>query len=234
MSQQQLDNAPEALARRLGHDFAEPQLLIEALTHRSAGARHNERLEFLGDSILNCVIAAALYVQCPEAPEGDLTRLRASLVREKTLARIADEIGLPDCLRMGANERRSGVYRRASTLSDALEAVIGAIYLDAGFEHAREAVLRLYAKRLETLPDADSLKDAKTRLQEWLQGRGRPLPRYQTVTVTGAEHARHFIMRCRLADEDTAAEGEGSSRRRAEQEAAAAMLRLLRHRDGDG
>lgn len=233
MSQEPSDNTPEALARRLGHDFAEPRLLIEALTHRSAGGRHNERLEFLGDSVLSCIIAAALYTQCPEAPEGDLTRLRASLVRERTLARIAGEIGLDRCLRLGANERRSGVCRRASALSDAFEAVIGAVYLDAGFETAREVVLRLYAQRLEDLPDADSLKDAKTRLQEWLQARGRPLPRYRIVAESGAEHARHFIVSCELVDGAAAVEGEGSGRRRAEQEAARAMLERLRERGGD-
>jgi ribonuclease-3 len=233
LSQEQLDNTPEALARRLGHDFDEPQLLIEALTHRSAGSRHNERLEFLGDSVLNCVIAAALYAQCPEVPEGDLTRLRASLVRERTLAQIAGEIALDRSLRLGANERRSGVYRRASTLSDTLEAVIGAVYLDAGFETAREMVLRLYVQRLATLPDADSLKDAKTRLQEWLQAQGRPLPCYETVDMIGAEHARHFVVRCELADDEAVVEGEGSGRRRAEQEAARAMLTLLRERHGD-
>lgn len=227
MSQRSSDNAPETLARRLGHDFTDPALLNEALTHRSAGGRHNERLEFLGDSVLNCVIAAALYENRPEAPEGDLTRLRSSLVRERTLARIAAETDLGRCLRLGSNERRSGVYRRASTLADTMEAVIGAVYLDAGFEAARDVVLRLYARRLEELPEADELKDAKTVLQEWLQSRGRPLPRYETVTVSGAEHTRRFTARCELADAEGFVEGEGGSRRRAEQEAARAMLARL-------
>lgn len=224
MSKESPDNSPEALARRLGHDFATPELLVEALTHRSAAGADNERLEFLGDSVLNCVIAATLYEQRPAASEGDLTRLRASLVREKTLAAIAAEIALDHCLRLGANERRSGVYRRASTLADALEAVIGAVFRDAGFETARDVVLRLYAQRLEVLPEAETLKDAKTRLQERLQARGRPLPEYETVSVSGAAHTQRFTVRCTLADAGIAVEGEGGSRRRAEQAAAGAML----------
>lgn len=224
MSQEPADNEPGALARRLGHDFAAPELLNEALTHRSAGGADNERLEFLGDSVLSCVIAAALYELKPDASEGDLTRLRASLVRERTLARIAAEIELERYLRLGTNERRSGVYRRASTLADTVEAVIGAIYRDAGFETARDVILRLYEKRLETLPDAETLKDPKTRLQERLQARGRPLPHYETVTVSGAEHARRFTVRCELADTGVEVTGEGGSRRGAEQAAARLML----------
>lgn len=230
MSQESSDNTPDALARRIGHEFTTPELLVEALTHRSAGGPHSERLEFLGDSVLNCVIAAVLYDCRPDAPEGDLTRLRASLVREKTLARIAAEIGLDRSLRLGANERRSGVYRRASALADAMEAVIGAIYRDAGFEAARDAVLRLYAQRLETLPDAEDLKDPKTRLQEWLQARGRPLPKYETVGASGADHDRRFTVRCEIVDDGIVVEGEGSGRRRAEQAAAQAALARLESR----
>lgn len=227
MSQESSDNELGTLARRLGHDFAAPGLLHEALTHRSAGGVHNERLEFLGDSVLNCVIAAALYDLKPDAPEGDLTRLRASLVREKTLAQIAAEIELERYLRLGTNERRSGVYRRASTLADTVEAVIGAIYRDAGFEAARVVILRLYETRLTTLPDAEDLKDPKTRLQERLQARGRPLPSYETVTMSGTEHDRRFTVRCELTDAGLEVTGEGSSRRRAEQAAARAMLARL-------
>lgn len=233
MSQESLDNDPGALARRLGHDFASPELLDEALTHRSAGGEHNERLEFLGDSVLNCVIAAALYDLRPDVPEGDLTRLRASLVREKTLAQLAAEIDLNQYLRLGPNERRSGVYRRASALADAVEALIGAIYRDAGFEVARGVILRLYEERLATLPDAEDLKDPKTRLQEWLQARNRPLPLYETVDVSGAEHARNFTVRCALSDAGMEETGEGSSRRRAEQNAARAMLPRLVEGKGD-
>lgn len=231
MSHQQADNAPAALARRLGHEFADPERLIEALTHRSAGGRHNERLEFLGDAVLNCVIAVALYDRRPDAPEGDLSRLRASLVRERTLARIAEEIGLGDCLRLGPGEIRSGGFRRASILADAVEALLGAVYRDGGFGAARDVTLRLYNRRLETLPDADTLKDPKTRLQEWLQARGRPLPRYRTAAVTGAEHDRRFTVCCELLDAEAVTEGEGGGRRRAEQAAASAMLACL---TGDG
>lgn len=234
MIRNRADNAREALTHRLGHEFAEPRLLTEALTHRSADGRHNERLEFLGDAVLNCVIAVALYERRPDAPEGDLSRLRASLVRERTLARIADEIDLGSALRLGTGELRSGGFRRASILADGVEAIIGAVYRDAGFEAAYDTILRLYAERLETLPDADSLKDAKTRLQEWLQARGRPLPRYETADVSGAEHARHFVVRCELVDSDIVVEGGGGGRRRAEQAAARAMLaHLEKHADND-
>lgn len=216
-----------ALLAGLGHDFADPKLLEEALTHRSAGAGHNERLEFLGDAVLSLVAAGELYRRRPNAPEGDLSRLRAALVRERTLAEIAGEVDLGAHLRMGAGERRSGGFRRASTLADGLESVIGAIYLDAGFGAAQTLVLRLLQSRLDTLPDADSLKDPKTRLQEWLQGRSRPLPHYTLIDSSGAPHVRRFVVRCALADAPEHSDGEGSGRRRAEQAAAAAMLQRL-------
>lgn len=230
MSSAPSDKAITTLQVRLGHEFREPARLREALTHRSAGGRHNERLEFLGDAILNCVIADALFRHRPDAPEGDLSRLRASLVRERTLAEIAAELDLGAALRLGAGEMRTGGFRRDSILADALEAVLGGIYLDAGFDTVHAVIMALYRDRLEALPEADSLKDPKTRLQEWLQARGRPLPRYHTVSVTGAEHARRFVVRCELEDADLAVEGEGGGRRRAEQAAAEIMLQRLEGR----
>ena len=218
---------PEQLARRLGHEFASPALFIQALTHRSAGASHYERLEFLGDAVLSLVIAAELHMRRPRAPEGDLSRLRSSLVRERTLAQIATEWELGAYLNLGAGETRSGGFRRASILADAVEALIGAVYLDAGFEPARDFVLRLYAERLQDLPNADSLKDPKTRLQEWLQARNRPLPHYEVLQVTGEAHNQKFTARCTLADTELSSEGEGAGRRRAEQAAAQKMLDQL-------
>lgn len=222
--------APEslkALASRLGHEFAEPTLLVEAITHRSAGSNHNERLEFLGDGVLNFVIAAALFERRPDVPEGDLSRMRASLVRESTLAEIARELDLGSFLRLGSGELRSGGFRRASILADALEAIFGAVFRDAGFAAGEGLILRLFAERLDNLPDAGMLKDAKTRLQEWLQARGRALPGYRIVSETGEAHERHFIACCRLSDTDEQTQGEGSGRRRAEQAAAQRMLERL-------
>lgn len=215
------------LQQRLGHEFADRGLLARALTHRSAGPNHNERLEFLGDGVLNFVVGAALFEARPDAPEGDLSRLRAALVRERTLAAIADELGLAELLVMGPGERRSGSRRRASVRADAVEALLGALYCDAGFEATRAVILRLYRTRLAELPSADSLKDAKTQLQEWLQARGRARPEYDIVTVSGADHAQHFVVRCRLPDSGTEVEGEGSGRRKAEQDAARRMLAHL-------
>lgn len=219
--------ARAALETRLGHVFTDRALLARALTHRSASAWHNERQEFLGDGVLNFVIAAALFEAHPEAPEGDLSRLRAALVREKTLAAIADELALGDLLVMGPGEQRTGSRRRASIRADAVEAVLGAIYQDAGFAATREVILSLYAQRLNALPSADSLKDSKTRLQEWLQARGRPRPEYEVVSISGADHAQHFVARCRLPDLDQAEDGEGGGRRKAEQDAARRMLERL-------
>lgn len=217
----------QELSRRLGYEFADRGLLLRALTHRSAGADNNERLEFLGDSVLNFVISAALYQHCENAPEGDLSRLRAALVREQTLAEIARELDLGAALVLGPGEKRDGSYRRASIVADAVEAVLGAIYRDGGFEAAREVVLNLFAERLNNLPDADDVKDAKTRLQEWLQARGRALPEYTIVSRSGADHAQHFVAACRLTDAEQACRGEGSGRRRAEQDAAQRMLARL-------
>lgn len=215
------------LARRLGHVFNDANLLLQACSHRSFGPPHNERLEFLGDGLLNFVIGSALYTLRPGANEGDLSRLRASLVREETLAQLARGLDLGNALRLGAGELRSGGFRRDSILADALEALFGAIHQDAGFEAAREACLRLYQPLLLALPDARSLKDAKTRLQEHLQGDGRPLPQYEVLYESGPPHHRRFNVCCTLLDAEHRSEAVGNSRKLAEQDAAAMMLELL-------
>lgn len=216
-----------ALQRRLGHEFADAGLLQQALTHRSAGAVNNERLEFLGDSILNFVIAAALFESCADASEGDLSRLRASLVRGSTLAVIARELELGALLILGPGEKRNGSRRRDSILADAVEALLGAIHTEAGFAETRRVILDLFDYRLHHLPKADDTKDAKTRIQEWLQARGRELPDYALVKRSGPQHAEHFVVSCRLVDTDLHRTGEGSSRRQAEQDAARHMLEQL-------
>lgn len=219
---------PQArLERRLGHRFSRPELLAQALTHRSASPLNNERLEFLGDSVLNLNAAAALYHALPEAGEGDLSRLRASLVCEDSLARLAEELGLSDALILGPGELRSGGFRRASILADTLEALLGAIHLDGGFEASASACARLLEKPLAQLPDPATLKDPKTRLQELLQSRGRPLPVYEVLNADGPPHAQTFHVACRLADGDARTEGTASSRRAAEQLAAERMIGAL-------
>ncbi len=203
--------------------------LEQALTHRSAGARHNERLEFLGDAVLGLVIADALFESLPDAPEGDLSRLRAALVNRVAVAEVARAAGMEGELNLGQGERKTGGQRRESILADALEALIGASYRAAGYEAAREFVLRLYAQRLDSLPSAESLKDPKTRLQEFLQGRGRVLPEYRLLQVSGPDHRRRFSVEAWLPSESWGQQGSGSSRRAAEQAAAeAALVRLLR------
>lgn len=214
-------------ARELGYRFRDPDRLQRALTHRSAGSRHNERLEFLGDAVLGFVIAEALHRSLPDADEGHLSRLRAALVRRETLAELARTVGLGERLRLGGGELKSGGFRRASILADTLEALIGAAYLDGGLPAARTVLERLYAERLRDLPSADALKDAKTRLQELLQGRGLSLPVYRVESVTGEEHRRRFTVVCEIADADRASVGSGTSRRRAEQAAAEHMLATL-------
>ncbi len=216
-----------ALQGRLGYRFENIDWLKQALTHRSAAGAHNERLEFLGDGALNFVVAAALFEICPEAPEGDLSRLRAALVRERTLAEVAGEIELGDALILGPGEQRDGSYRRDSIRADGVEAVLGAIYCDGGFAAVQATVRRLFAERLDNLPDPGELKDPKTRLQEWLQARGRELPEYAVVRVSGADHRQHFVASCGLSDSDEQCEGEGGGRRAAEQQAARRMLALL-------
>jgi len=212
------------LSLHLGYQFRDAALLQQALTHRSYAHGNNERLEFLGDGLLNFVIGERLYSLQPKAEEGALSRLRASLVREETLARLGRDLQLGELLRLGESELKSGGYRRDSILADAVEAVIGAVYLDGGFEAARAVCERLYAPLLADLPDAESLKDPKTRLQEALQADGRPLPRYEILSESGPPHARRFAVRCLLPDNESFTESEGASRRSAEQRAAELMI----------
>jgi len=212
---------------RIGHAFADPSLLAQALTHRSAGSPNNERLEFLGDGVVNLLVAEALYLRWPRADEGALTRARAELVREAALATIGRSLELGERLTLGPGEMKSGGHRRDSILADAVEAVVAAIYLDAGFEACRAAVLPWFEASLAALPVGKPEKDPKTRLQEWLQARQRPLPAYELVSESGDDHAKLFQVRCILSDPALSAEGEGGSRRLAEQQAAAAALRQL-------
>ena len=212
--------APEATRNGLGHDFRRPELLAQALTHRSFGSEHNERLEFIGDAVLNCAIAAALYERFPRMNEGELSRLRANLVNRDTLAKLAQEHTLGTAIRMGEGEVRSGGALRPSILADALEAVIGAIFLDAGFDAAREAILRLYSALLARIDPGVPGKDPKTRLQEWLQARRIAVPDYGVVSIAGEAHAQTFTVECRIGALGVATRGQGSSRRAAEQAAA--------------
>jgi ribonuclease-3 len=215
------------LASRLGHRCADAGLVATALRHRSAGGAHNERLEFLGDAVLNLAVAELLYREFPQAAEGDLTRFRATLVSGESLADLAEELGLGNLLALGPGELKSGGYRRRSILADALEALLGAIYLDGGLAPAASAVERLLRPRLAGLPEAVALKDPKTRLQERLQGQGLPLPRYSMAAVHGEPHEPTFRVRCELESPVLQAEGTGSSRRRAEQDAAEQVLARL-------
>ncbi len=218
------------LQRALDYEFRDTGLLELALTHRSAGRGNNERLEFLGDSILNHIVAEALYQNYPDAREGELSRMRAALVRGETLADVARELGLGDYLRLGSGERKSGGHRRDSILADAFEAVVGAILLDSDVERCRRFVLSRFAGRLSDFDETSAGKDAKTALQEYLQGRGWPLPEYLLLEVTGEQHAQLFKVACRLSRPTLRVEGQGGSRRKAEQSAARAALdRLYDH-----
>ena len=211
-----------------GYAFGSPGLLAQALTHRSAGAPHNERFEFLGDALVNLIIAEALFQRWPKADEGALTRARAELVRESSLAAIARTLELGSSIVLGPGEMKSGGHRRDSILADALEALVAAIYLDAGFETCRATVLPWFATAVEALPPPGKLgKDAKTRLQEWLQARQKPLPSYVLIDERGDEHAKTFFVRCILGEPPVAADGSGSSRRAAEQVAAEGVLAHL-------
>ena len=221
------DAALPALQQRIGHPFSDPALLARALTHRSFSAAHNERLEFLGDSVLNLAVAGLLYEQLASLPEGDLSRVRASMVRQDTLQKLALDLGLSDAIRLGEGEAQSGGKRRPSILADALEAVIGAVYLDAGFEAADALVRRLFGKVRIDLQLAAAAKDAKTSLQEWLQGRKMNLPIYRVIATTGAAHRQLFDVECEVAELDLRERGIGNSRRAGEQAAAAAMLARL-------
>jgi len=216
-----------AFSRRIGHAFDNMALLELAMTHRSFGGQNNERLEFLGDSIVNFVIAEALFERFPQAREGQLSRLRARLVRGQTLAELAREMEFGECLRLGSGEMKSGGHRRDSILADAVEAVLGAIYLDAGMDIARVRVLAWYAERLESINLQDTQKDPKTRLQEFLQSRQSSLPRYEVVSVEGEAHDQTFTVECHVELLATHTLGTGSSRRHAEQQAAELAIRQL-------
>lgn len=222
-----MSDSLQRLSRTLGYQFRNADLYTQALTHRSLGATNNERLEFLGDGLINFVAGAALYELRPRQEEGSLSRLRASLVREETLARIARDLDLGEVLKLGESELKSGGFRRDSILADGLEALIGAIYLDSDFETARAVVLGLFAPYLQNLPDPETLKDPKTRLQEWLQASSRPLPRYEILSESGPPHRREFVVRCALMDGADVAEASGASRRQAEQRAAEQMLHVI-------
>jgi ribonuclease-3 len=216
-----------ALLELLPEGLRDSPLLDEALTHRSAGQRNNERLEYLGDAVLGLVVAEHLFREHPEASEGDLSRLRATLVNKDSLAVIGKAQGLGGHISLGQGEMKSGGARRNSILADAVEAVIGAVYLSSGFDAARAFVLTLYAERLANLPSLDELKDPKTRLQEWLQGRNRDLPVYEVTAIDGKPHEQNFRAVCRIGDEPQAFHGEGTSRRRAEQAAAEEAMKAL-------
>ena len=208
----------------LDYVFDDAQLLELALTHRSAPGGNNERLEFLGDAVLDFVVSEAVFRAHPEAPEGDLSRLRASLVNDATLAGIAADLGLGDQLILGSGERKTGGHRRESILADALEAIFGAVYLDAGFDAACGVIERTFGDRLVEFPDAAELRDPKTRLQEWLQARRLQLPSYELQNVTGQAHRQTFEVSCSIEGQETRTHGTGTTRRNAEQLAAERML----------
>jgi ribonuclease III len=216
------------LQRRLQHEFHKPVLLQQALTHRSYSADHNERLEFLGDSVLNLAVSGLLYQALDSLHEGELSRVRANLVKQDTLHKIAQDLQLGALIRLGEGELRSGGSKRPSILADALEAVIGAVYLDAGYERAAQLVHRLFDK-VQINPEMPAAaKDAKTELQEWLQARKYKLPAYTVMSITGAAHRQTFEVQCAVEQLQHEARGFGNSRRAAEQEAAVAMLKLLK------
>ena len=212
----------------LDYQFKHLDLLEQALTHRSYSRnKNNERLEFLGDSVLNLVISQHIYQRQPEADEGELSRIRSSLVKQDALARVARDIGLGDFIYLGGGELKSGGFRRASILSDTLEAIIGAIYLDSGFESAQNTILFLYRNYLFTLPDTDTLKDAKTRLQEYLQSKQLDLPEYTVIKTTGKSHDQVFTVTCSVELLQLQSKGTGSSRKKAEQDAAKKVMDQL-------
>jgi ribonuclease-3 len=215
------------IRERLGYEPRDVQLFIAALTHRSAPGPNNERLEFLGDAVLNLVIARHLYFAFPEGSEGDLSRLRARLVSAEPLAEVAADIGLGDMLQLGSGELKTGGFRRQSILADAFEALCGALFLDGGLVAAQAVIEELFRHRVAALPAPASLKDAKTRLQEYLQSRGFALPRYTVERTEGEAHEQTFHVVCDVTDIGRRAEGSGSSRRRAEQEAAEHILREI-------
>lgn len=217
------------LERALQYAFKDTALLEKALTHRSVGSLNNERLEFLGDSLLNMVIAETLFLRHPDLEEGDLSRMRASLVNQDSLAELAQGLQLGEYLYLGPGEMKSGGQRRASILADTLEALFGAIHLDSGFQNVRATILHLFHERLANPAPPEELKDAKTRLQEWLQARNLALPTYQVESVAGEAHCQTFRVTCAIDESGVCTSGEATSRRSAEQEAARRALEVLNH-----
>lgn len=215
------------LSRKIHYAFKDESLLAEAITHRSKHTINNERLEFLGDSILGYVISSELFRRFPEATEGELTRGRALLVKGETLAELALDLELGEFLQLGPGELKSGGYRRKSILSDAMEAIIGAIYIDGGLEPVREHILRIYGQKLENMSLKKVTKDPKTQLQEMMQAQKSPLPKYEIVATSGSDHDQIFEVSCRVNEIDTPVKGSGSSRRKAEQDAAKKVLKIL-------
>lgn len=222
-----MNKAETWLELSLDYRFNDVRLLQQALTHRSVPGSNNERLEFLGDAILDFVISEVVYRSHPEAPEGDLSKLRASLVKDTSLAAVALQLGLGDHLIMGSGERKTGGHRRESILADALEAIFGAVYLDQGIVAARKTIERAFGVRLQEFPDVANLRDPKTRLQEWLQARQKGLPTYELINVSGEAHRQKFEIRCTVSGSDSHTEGVGTTRRKAEQKAAKNMLKIL-------
>ncbi|MFC0179903.1 ribonuclease III [Thorsellia kenyensis] len=217
----------EKLQRTIGYQFNDTELLLKALTHRSANSQHNERLEFLGDSILSYVIADILYIKFPKCQEGDLTRMRSVLVKEKTLAEIARDFDLGDVLLLGPGELKSGGFRRDSILADAVEAIIGAIFIDSDINVIKKTILAWYETKLEEISPGDKQKDPKTRLQEYLQSHQKSLPIYNVIQVKGDAHNQEFTIACAIANHETPFIGVGTSRRKAEQNAAEKVLSSL-------
>lgn len=222
-----LNAAVRHLSKSVGYTFTNTQLLHQALTHRSAAKHHNERLEYLGDAVLGMVVAKYLYFNHPTVPEGKLTRMRATLVKGETLAQIATELSLGEWIKLGSGELKSGGHRRASILADAVEAIIGAIYLDSDIEHCENVILSLFKSRMESLDPNAHPKDPKTQLQEYLQGRKLPLPDYDVIDISGKDHAQIFTVTCKIKTDNTETQGVGPSRRRAEQNAAELMLQRI-------
>lgn len=215
------------LCARLGYEFNDPGLIKVALTHRSVGNNNNERLEFLGDSILGLVISEYLFAVLESAQEGELSRIRASLVKGDKLAELAHGLDLGDYLYLGSGELKSGGFRRASILADTMEAIFGAVLIDSDYLRCKELILSIYKKELECLPNAADIKDNKTRLQEFLQSRQLPLPEYNVINITGEPHNQTFTVSCEVSDMNQLQEGKGSSRRKAEQDAASRVLEII-------
>ena len=222
-----MDKALSWLANTLDYRFDDERLFEQALTHRSSPGASNERLEFLGDAVLDFAVSEVVYAAMPEADEGDLSRLRASLVKDTSLAELAAGLGLGEHLILGSGERKSGGHRRESILADALEALFGAVFLDAGYEASRKIIEKAFGDRLLELPDPRDLRDPKTRLQEWLQARALGLPDYELANVSGEAHRQEFEVRCTVSGGQFQTSGDGRSRRNAEQAAAERMLTVL-------